>query len=119
MYVFLVGCLGSRAALAYCAAVASPERLWIMGLLAAVIASGFTLIYGLGLRPTGIETGGLPIWWNSMRPVHAAMYAAFAWSALRNEPEAWRWLAADVVLGFAAWAAHRSLPDAQQLGAPA
>jgi len=107
--VFLTGCIGSRAALAYLAAHASDGWLRVMGWLAAVIACGFMAIYVGKLRPTGIETGGACIWWDSLRPVHAAMYAAFAWYAVHGARDtAWKFLAADVTLGLAAWTVHHS-----------
>ena len=61
------------------------------------------------LRPVGLESSapGGRVWWNDLRPVHAALWAAFAWSAWHGAQEtAWRALAADVALGLAAWTVH-------------
>ena len=69
----------------------------------AAIALGFATIYVFGLRKTGVETGGRPIWWNDLRPVHAALYAVAAVAAWNGRGDlAWKALAADVALGL--WA---------------
>lgn len=100
---FLVGCIGTRSALAYWAAHASPETLHLMGWLAVIPALGFAIIYVTGSRKTGPEVGGGRIWWDGLRPVHAALYALFAYHAIRQDKGAWRFLAVDVGIGLAAW----------------
>lgn len=104
--VFLFGCIGSRAALAYAAKIASKEYLQILGYIALIPAIGFTYIYLTGSRPTGVETDGKPIWWNHLRPVHAVMYFAFAYAAIQQMSCAWLFLAADVIIGLDAWILH-------------
>jgi hypothetical protein len=79
-----------------------------MGVIAAVISLGFLIIYLGDFRRTGTETFGDPIWWNDLRPVHAALYATFAYLALKKHPKAWTLLAADVTLGALAWLQHSS-----------
>ena len=105
--MFLVGCIGTRALLVYLAATVPLAALKVMGVLGAVIAAGFTVIYAGKLRRTGVETGGQPIWWNSLRPVHALLYAAFAyfaWTGARRK--AWVTLLIDVIIGLAAFVHH-------------
>lgn len=107
--LFLVGCMGVRGLLVYLAATVSDAWLRRMAVLAAAIALGFTVIFLGGLRPTGLETGGKPIWWNGLRPVHALLYAAFAYYAWagRRGP-AWRVLLADVLLGLLSFVAFHA-----------
>ena len=105
--LFLVGCMGSRALLVYLAATVPLMWLKVMAVLAAVVALGFTAIYVGGLRSTGPETGGQPIWWDNLRPVHAALYAAFAYYAWTGERRmAWTALAVDVGIGLLSYMAH-------------
>lgn len=99
--LFLVGCMGVRGLLVYLAATVPGVWLRRMAVPAAAIALGFIVIFLGGLRRTGLETGGAPIWWDALRPVHAALYAAFAYCAWtgRRGP-AWKLLLADVLLGL-------------------
>lgn len=107
--LFLTACMGSRLMLALLAATVSLEYLRVLGALATVVAVGFVIIYAGKLRPTGVETGGRPIWWNSMRPVHAAMYAAFAYFAWTGSQDlAWMTLTLDAALGLLAFVRHNA-----------
>ena len=102
--LFLVGCMGTRALLVYLAATVSLGGLKAMAVLASAAALGFAVIYFGGLRQTGAETGGQPIWWNSLRPVHALMYAAFAYFAWTGQRRpAWIILLVDLVVGLASF----------------
>lgn len=106
--LFLVGCLGSRAALAWAAGQVSQRVLYWMGVLALLPALGFMLIWACNLRPTGVEAGGA-IWWNNLRPLHGAAYFAFALLAMTGRQRAAMWvLVADVLLGLVAWMAHKA-----------
>lgn len=107
MALFLVGCIGTRGLLVYLAATVSLAGLKVMAALAAVVAIGFTVIYLGKLRPTGAETGGQPIWWNSLRPVHAILYASFAYFAWTGQRRvAWILLLVDVLIGLASFLNH-------------
>lgn len=99
--LFWIGCIGSRTGAAWLAAT-KPNVLPYLGVLAGMIAIGFTVIYLGDLRHTGPEVFGGRIWWNSMRPLHATLYALFAYLALQGHPDAWKVLAADVVAGVLA-----------------
>ena len=104
--LFLFGCMGVRFGLTYVAKT-RPKALPWLGALAVPPALGIAAIYWFGLRKTGVETFGAPIWWNRLRPVHACLWAAFALTALLRVEEAWMILLADTLLGLAAWIAHR------------
>ena len=104
--LFLVGCMGARLSLTY-AAYRFPELLPWLGLFAACVSAGFTLIYVNGWRKTGVETGGQAIWWNNLRPVHAILYGLFAVLALKGVKEhAWKVLLLDTIIGFLAFVSH-------------
>lgn len=113
---FLVGCMGSRFGLTYLAATASPRVLPWMGAAALVVAAGFATIHVMGWRRTGLEVGGERIWWDALRPVHAALWALFAVLALASAPRAWTVLLVDTLLGLAAYiarhATHATTADA-------
>jgi hypothetical protein len=103
---FLVGCIGLRSFFVFLAYSTSPTLLPYYGFAALLPTIGFILIYTFGLRKTGAEVGGEQIWWNSLRPVHAAFYGAFAAAAIGKKPWAWIFLLADVLLGLGAWIQH-------------
>lgn len=107
--LFLIGCIGTRLLIAGAAAIATPAQLPILGYLALLPAIGFAAIYLFGLRETGLEVGGGKIWWNNMRPVHAALYTAFAVTAIQGWPKAWTFLLADVILGILIFFGHHFL----------
>lgn len=105
--LFLGGCIPLRIILAYIAYVSSAKILQYMGYIAILPAIGFIYIFLTGARKTGAETGGAPIWWNDIRPIHAGLYLAFAYLAVSGDKlNAWKFLAADVALGLSAFLAH-------------
>ncbi len=101
--LFLIGCIGTRTAFVALAAYISPTYLPYLGYLAILPALGFLYIFATGSRQTGAEVFGDRIWWNSLRPVHAALYLGFAYNAITKNTNAWKWLAADVLLGLVAF----------------
>jgi drug/metabolite transporter (DMT)-like permease len=116
--IFLVGCIGARlllVLLAYHLARREPRALRAMALVAIAVSIGFFFIWSNGLRKTGPETFGEPIWWNDLRPVHSALYAVFAVLAFREETQrhAWAVLLADVAIGLWAWGRHNARAKAQ------
>jgi hypothetical protein len=107
LVLFLVGCVGTRLLLVYLAATVPPRWLFFMGILALVPAIGFAVIYIGGLRTTGREVFGDRIWWNDLRPLHAALYALFAYLAITGAQSlAWKVLLGDVLVGLAAFLAY-------------
>ena len=93
---FLIGCIGTRLLLVLLGYM-YPE---IIGTIVLIPAIGFLVIYFGGLRKTGIETGGAPIWWNHLRPFHALMYILF--SIFSSYNGAWLFLLVDVMVGLTA-----------------
>lgn len=101
--LFLIGCIGTRVLLAYVAKVIDLEYLPLIGIGALVIGIGFIYIYITGSRKTGVEVGGARIWWNSLRPIHGALYLIVAYYAINKQRVAWKFLAIDVVIGLIAF----------------
>ena len=103
--MFLGGCLPTRLALAAAAYFAQGAWSIILGVALAAIAAGFLTIYVMGWRKTGVETQGRPIWWNHLRPVHAAFYASAAVALFSgNNVASASLLLADTAVGTAAFA---------------
>jgi hypothetical protein len=99
--LFLVGCIGIRTALVYIAKNNSNENiLKIMGIIALLIAISFLYLFFSNSRTSGLEVFGDKIWWNNLRPVHAILYIAFAYSAFTCNKSAWVFLALDVIIGL-------------------
>ena len=106
--LFLIGCMGTRLALTFLAKT-NASALPIIGALAIPPAIGIALISIFGLRKTGSETFGKPIWWNALRPVHALLWAVFAYMAIHKNKHAWKVLLFDTILGLVAWCVHHAL----------
>jgi len=104
--MFLVGCIGLRTALAFLAFYTKAEYLPYLGRLALLPAIGFAYIYVTGARKTGQEVGGGKIWWNCLRPLHSILYFLFAYNAINQNKEAWKFLALDVSIGLIAFLGH-------------
>ncbi len=98
--LFLIGCIGIRSLFVYIARGIDPTYLPYLGYLALLPAIGFIYIYLTNSRTTGPEVFGQRIWWNHLRPIHAALYFLFAYSAINNNQSAWVWLLLDVLIGL-------------------
>lgn len=98
--MFLVGCIGMRLLFVYIAKMTNPNYLPYLGLLAILPAIGFTYIYLTDSRKTGLEVIGGKIWWNKLRPIHALLYALFAYYAINKSNIAWVFLLIDVAFGL-------------------
>lgn len=106
LLLFLIGCIGTRSLLAYIAYSISPKYLPHLGYIALLPSLGFISIYLFGLRKTGPEVFGERIWWNDLRPVHAALYLLFSIFAIQKKTYAWTFLLADVVIGLVSFIVH-------------
>ena len=109
---FLVLCLGARAGLAAAARYhieSAPVR-WVLVAFAATACLGWLTLFVSRLRLSAPEAGARGTWWHGLRPVHAALYAAFVLLAARphaaERSYAWVPLGTDVALALAAWLAH-------------
>lgn len=107
LWLFLLGCIGTRSLLVYLAKIASPYYLEIMGWLALIPAIGFYTIWITGSRKTGAEVFGGKIWWDHLRPIHGTLYALFAYFAIQQKSFAWLILLVDVLFGLASFTWNR------------
>jgi len=103
--LFLVGCIGPRLLFALLAKKCN-SLLPIMGIFGLMIAFGLMYFYFSGSRTSGPETFGDKIWWNDLRPVHAAFYFMFALLALHKSEYAYIPLLIDVSFGLIAYLVH-------------
>ena len=111
MLLFLVGCIGTRAALVYIAKTIDVNYLPYMGYLALIVAFGFSYIYRTDSRKTGPEVFGGKIWWNNLRPVHALLYGLFAYNAIMKNTSAWIYLLVDVIIGLVSFLGYHYMAD--------
>jgi hypothetical protein len=104
--LFLFGCIGTRILLMYIAKTISLNYLPYLGLITLTIGIGFLFIYFTGIRKTGAEVFGDKIWWNSLRPIHGALYILFSINALQKQQKGWIFLLIDVIIGLIAFLFH-------------
>ena len=102
-YAFLFGCIGVRALLTYLSAIAPAFYLRLLGLFACIPVLGWLYILFIEPRDTGLEVFGDPIWWKSLRPIHALLWGFFAYLAFHGNRNAWMVLAVDTTFGLAAF----------------
>ena len=98
--LFLGLCIPSRFLLAYIAKILPSRYLPFMGFIMLIPVIGWTYIYLTGTRNIGMETLGAPIWWNELRPMHAAFYFAFVLMALNKSTHAYLPIIVDTILGL-------------------
>ncbi len=114
--LFLFGCIGTRSLFVIIAKNISINYLPYLGYLALLPAIGFMYIFLTGSRKTGGEVFGDRIWWNNLRPIHALLYALFAYNAILGRRSAWKFLLYDVLFGLTAFLYyHWSMGDFSKL----
>ena len=94
MFVF---CIITRVFIAYIAAIKPQNSL--LRLFSLTVGIGFMYYYFSGTRTTGPETGGKPIWWNHLRPIHSFNYLLFLILSYKNPEIAYIPLLLDVIIG--------------------
>ena len=95
---FLLICIGLRSLAVYLSYTNIFHTL--LGALYVLFGIGVFTIYHYNLRPTGIETGGKQIWWNSYRPLFGTIWILFGIASFQNKPYAWKILSLDVIIGL-------------------
>ncbi len=108
---FLVGCLGTRALMALIVKNLPKHYLPYAGTIGLIISITMASLYIFKLRQRGAEAGGLStgpgkIWWNDVRPIHAALYLVFACYAFQEKSYAYVPLVIDPIFGLAVWYSH-------------
>lgn len=104
--MFLFGCMGIRFGVTYLAWRMPLEYLPVLAVPALMVAGGFTVIYVMGWRKTGPEVRGDRIWWDSLRPVHAALWFLFAVLAFARMEGTWVVLLMDTLIGLSAFSLY-------------
>ena len=98
--LFIFGCILMRFSFVIIAKKINKKYLPYLGLLSLIPAIGFLYIYLNGYRKKGGETFGQKIWWNHLRPIHALLYALFAYLAINKNKNSHFVLFLDVFIGF-------------------
>ena len=109
MLIFIIFCIGARFALAYLASVVPDEYLPAYSTILSAIGASFIFLYPTGYRKIGTETGGNPIWWTELRPVHGFLYVAAA-AVLFNKQRVLgsQLIILDTLIGLVAFLAYHS-----------
>lgn len=105
LFLFLIGCIGSRLLFAYIAKT-HTKYLSTLGYLALMPAIGFSYIFLTNTRKTGPEVFGQNIWWNFLRPIHAILYFFFAYNAIEGNKKSWIYIFVDTLIGLIAWSIY-------------
>jgi hypothetical protein len=101
--LFLFACIPARLAIAYAAYKVPINWLPLLGYIVLMIGLSMLYIFLTGVRKTGAETFGKPIWWNYIRPVHVVLYFLFAYNAIQHNRIAYKYMVYDVILGLLAF----------------
>lgn len=101
--LFLGLCIPSRLLIAYIAKILPSKYLPIMGILTLLPVIGWSYIYLSGIRKTGLETIGAPIWWNELRPIHAGLYFIFSLMAINKSENSYFVILTDTIIGLFAF----------------
>jgi hypothetical protein len=104
--LFLGGCIPTRLLLAYLAYKLPEPLLPFLGIIGAAIGTGLLFLYFTGLRKTGVETLGAPIWWRPYRWLHGILYLLFAYFMFTRQRIGWLVVFLDTVIGLALFLLH-------------
>uniref|UniRef100_A0A6C0KDI4 Uncharacterized protein n=1 Tax=viral metagenome TaxID=1070528 RepID=A0A6C0KDI4_9ZZZZ len=107
LFLFIFACIPLRLGIMAYAKNAKPKELSVLGKVGALLGLSFLYLWVARVRETATEAGG-PVWWKHARPVHAALWLAFAKAATNGHRWAWKYLLADVALGLGLWVASPS-----------
>ena len=110
MIYFLFGCIPSRILLIIIAKFIADKKvtLPLMGFISLIISFVFAFLYMFNLRQgKQLETFGKDLWWNSVRPIHSALYLLFALYAIKGQQDiAWVFLLLDLLVAITAFVIH-------------
>ena len=109
LLMFLIGCIGSRSALALLTKIINPIYLPSIGYIGIAIAIGFFYVYFIGSSKADAQlewAGDKKIWWDKLRAVHGLNYLIFGILAINKNEHSWKILAIDVIIGLGAWLIH-------------
>ena len=103
IFLFLFGCIIVRLIFVHIAKNINAQHLPYLGALALIPVMGWLYIYFIGSRDTGPEVFGGTIWWNELRPIHAALYSLFALYAFQMKSYSYVPLLFDTLFGLASF----------------
>jgi len=106
---FLLLCIPTRIVFVLLAYFLPEKYLPYLGYVAILPAVAFLIIFIGGFRKTGAEVQGDSIWWNSLRPVHAALYIGFAYLAITKNKRSWIILMLDVIIGVISFLTYHGI----------
>ena len=109
MLLFLFICIPVRILMVLFVKHIDKNKLPYLGVLGLFPAIGFSIIYLGNYRKTGPETFGRQIWWNSLRPIHAALYFLFSFMAVQKNKNSWKPLLIDVIVGLNSFILYHSM----------
>lgn len=108
--LFLTFCIASRLSLAFLVAHVDEKFRKVLSLILSTIGLGFLIIYTFHLRKSGLETGGQPIWWDFMRPIHGTLFLVSSYLLwIGRQKYASLYLFMDVCIGLSAFLMHHFL----------
>jgi hypothetical protein len=105
--LFLFFCIGTRCLLVFAPIYVPSRFIKPLCVILGLMGFGFLTIFFLGLRKTGIETGGQCIWWDFLRPVHGILFLSVSyqlWKGCRQSAS--QLLFVDVCIGLIAFLFH-------------
>ena len=110
---FIFGCIGTRLAITYVAKRLSLDNRKYLAIASLAVSIAFMVLYLFNLRPTGFESSapGGRLWWNWLRPVHALLFASFAWKSYKKISRSWQILLADTLLGLVVGATRYTIHE--------
>lgn len=107
--LFLGLCIPMRFLIAFILYKLPLSYIFYSGFILLIPVIGWITIYLTGIRKTGAETFGAPIWWDYMRPIHAGLYLACALMAINKRSNAYIPIVIDTILGLLAFLRERKL----------
>ena len=106
LWLFLLGCIGSRSLFTLASYMASTRLLFWLGILALGPVIGWFYIIFIGSRDTGAEVFGGTIWWKNLRPIHMLLWAFFAYLAITGNHMAYIVVGIDTLFGLGSFFLH-------------
>jgi hypothetical protein len=105
--LFIIGCIGARMLLVILAKRINLVYLQYMGYIAIIVVIAFMYsYYKFNKNKEELTIFKNKVWWNKLRPIHAVLYAIFAYLAINKSSNAWIPLFIDVIIGLAAFVYH-------------
>ena len=109
-FLFFAGCVPFRVLLVHISRryANDPTIMHTLALFAMIPMIGF-LVLGICAPDTGLRAFGAPIWWHSLRLIHACTYLCFALLAFYQPHLAYLPLLLDLLIGVVAFLNHHSI----------